>query len=177
MDFLKSHRALITNMVMMAFALIGVEVRPEMATEYADAMILLFGLVNIVLHAFQKKQAGGSDDATLKSLMTPFLVATLLAGTLSACATPVAETPAQKVFALKSDFHAMQPAALALVSAKETPNSVKLAVRLAENTAYDALTGAEEAARAGDNPAFSAAFATATSAVSSFIKLLQKGAL
>lgn len=99
-------------------------------------------------------------------------MAVLLALALGACAAQEAETPAQTVYALQSDYAAAQVAALGyLESAAPTP-TVVAAIRDADAAAMDALTAAQTAVRAGDNPALPALIATARHAVRQLARLV-----
>lgn len=130
----------------------------------AEAQAALVGgvmaLVNVILRIVTKRPVtlrrdGARLQASALAGCAAMLAALLMLG---ACASPVAETPAQRVYALQADYNAALAAAVAYESQPRCEQGetsldacseadVVAALRRADNHAFDALQAAQAAVR------------------------------
>lgn len=149
-------------------AVFGVQITPDMQAELATAIPLAITGAGTVLAIFGRLRAQvsvglgkGNDGGVLAILVAGVLSVVLLA----ACAAPVADTPAQRVYAAQSDYAAAQLVALAYIENPSAKPAVVTAIRTADALAHAALAKAQAAARDGDDPAAPALIAAADQAV------------
>jgi hypothetical protein len=102
------------------------------------------------------------------------LVAVLSVAGPSACASRVAETPAQTVYALKGDFAAVLPAVRAYVQSDQANPAVKKHLQSLTLAADEALDAAETAVIKGDDPIIPAAIAAGKRAIQGLWAYLQQ---
>jgi len=91
------YKTLIVNVIMVVAALAGLNVSPELAAEYAQAFVVAWGGINVVLRAISKGPIfGGSKPPRAISAWLAVAVAFTLAGcapaTIAAIATIVSAT-------------------------------------------------------------------------------------
>lgn len=183
---LKGYRTLIFNIVSMAAMALGYTALPEETLyEYTDAIILVGGLLiaggNIVLRlvtsgpifgkepkAPTKKKAASKARSLIAVL---FLV--VAGGGLVACATPVAETSKQRMYAIERDFNSAQVLILSFFETSYATPEIKAHVKKLEKAAKDAVVAASDAVQEGDSPITAALIATARNAVSEILIYLR----
>lgn len=107
-------------------------------------------------------------------LMAAMLGALVVAGPI-ACASRVAETPAQTVYGIQADLTVAQRTALAFIKSDQASPAAKDAVKRLDATAVDAVKAAQDAVRAGGGPTIPAAIATARNAVDTLLHYLAEG--
>lgn len=107
-------------------------------------------------------------------LMAAMLGALVVAGPI-ACASRVAETPAQTVYGIQADLVIAQRTALAFIKSDQASPTAKDVVKRLDATAVDAVKAAQNAVRAGDSPTIPAAIATARNAVDALLHTLAEG--
>jgi len=125
----------------------------------------------------------GGAGSIVNSLLIAAMIGLVGLG-LSACASSVqTDTIGQKVYAIGSDFHAAQEGALTIVTSPVVPAEVKQGVKVAEQTAHDALAAAEAQVQACaktqtagttcDDVRLNAAVAAGSDAVGAFVTYVQ----
>ncbi|MCA1907908.1 MAG: hypothetical protein LDL39_06065 [Magnetospirillum sp.] len=102
------------------------------------------------------------------------LIAVLSVAGPSACASRVAETPAQTVYALKGDFAAVLPAVRAYVQSDQANPAVKKHLQSLTLATDEALDAAETAVKKGDDPMIPAAIAAGQRAVQGLLSYLKQ---
>ena len=107
-------------------------------------------------------------------LLAAMLGALVVAGPI-ACASRVAETPAQTVYGIQADLTVAQRTALAFIKSDQASPTAKDVVKRLDATAVDAVKAAQDAVRAGDSPTIPAAIATARNAVDALLHTLAEG--
>lgn len=99
-------------------------------------------------------------------------LAVFLSPMVTACASFAAQTPAQTVYAIQSDYAAAQAAAVTYIQSDQTNPRVVKAIQTADATAWDALQAAQIAVREGSDPAAPALIETARHAVQMLAELV-----
>lgn len=184
---MRGYRTLIVNALMVAFGLAGTTISPELATQYADLFIMLWGVINVLLRKITTGPmfatttppttgSAGDSGGTVVKAIGALLIVGALGLPLGGCAIPVAETPAQKVFALQSDLETAQEAALAVVTAPGVPAPVKAAIKDAEAVAVVAVLAAQNAVRTGGDTPVLALIDAAQDAIDALARRVTGGA-
>jgi hypothetical protein len=166
----------IIGAVVAAFASVaqvaGLDLSTDLQTEIVDAILLAATAVGAILTVVGRVTAKtGISGGTSRTPGPPSGAALVLAIAVAlpviagGCAYTSAETPSQKVYALQSDYAAIQTAAVGYIESDAAKPKVVAAIRDADATAMDALTAARKAVRAGNSPIIPGLIATAKSAV------------
>ncbi|WP_142851009.1 hypothetical protein [Telmatospirillum sp. J64-1] len=174
---LNGYKTIIANILMVSLGLIGVKVDQALAMQYADAFILLWGLLNLILRAVTSAPIFNRNKppAVNHSILALALVLPALTVGLSACATPKAETLEQRVWALEADFQFAQRAALAAIQSGSLSANTQAHIRRLEAIAYASVSAARAAARKGEDVGLPAALAAAREAVERLTDYLHHG--
>ncbi|WP_142847088.1 hypothetical protein [Telmatospirillum sp. J64-1] len=160
-------------------AIFGVQISPELQGQVVELVLAIStagGLLLTIIGRikarsginFGRSSGTGSGTALALLLATP-LALTLLLG---ACATPAAQSPAQRVYALQADYTAAQAMAVGYVESSAAKPAVVAVIQEADAAAYVALGRAQSAVRAGDDPLIPSLIATAEHAVKRLVALV-----
>lgn len=160
-----------------------IEIEPELLTQIS---IALATVGNILLRLVTSRpvrvlRKGSADTA----MVAPFAVLLVLALVLAACASTVARTPAQRVFALQADYTVALSAAVTYeslprcapaVPAPCSAPAVVAEIRRADAHAFDALREAQLLVRSGalDGDAVELAITTGAAAIRVLTRALQR---
>ena len=158
-DWWKS-KTIWANFIALVSTLFGIfgfaEIPPEQQATLAVAIVTVVNIVLRLVTSRPIKTPGGVTPAAPVLLLGLVLASGIL---LSGCATRIAETPAQKIFALQSDYAAVLELALAYESLPRCLEDVKAdgpcsdsgvveAIRKADTVANEAIRVARETIRA-----------------------------
>lgn len=111
------------------------------------------------------------SNTAITLLMAVMLGALVMAGPI-ACASLVAETPAQTVYGIQADLTMAQRTALVVIKSDQTSPMAKDALQRLDATAVEAVKAAQDAVRMGNDPTIPAAIATARNAVDALLHYL-----
>lgn len=156
----------------------GLDLSTDLQTEIVDAILLAATAVGAILTVVGRVKAKtgiagnpgtpGPPSGTALTLAFAIVLPVIAGG----CAYTSAETSSQKVYALQSDYAAIQTAAVGYIESDAAKPTVVAAIRDADATAMDALTAARKAVRAGNSPIVPGLIATAKSAVNRLDELV-----
>lgn len=156
---------------------LGYNPSPDIEADLVNLVLLAIGFAGDALAVYGRVKAtkgigrrpgDGDPPLGVGALAATLLLAASLAGPLAACATPAADTPAQRVYALQADLNA----GLAVVNAYvHSPDAaarpqVKQSLKSLAATAVAAVLSAQAAVRDGNDAVVPAAVAAASRAVS-----------
>jgi hypothetical protein len=171
------------NFTLIAFNLVtalataaGVTLAPETATEYAEALVTIGGGIWVIINGFlikrrlAKAPTGKSDVGTALGLILALLI---VGGGLTACASRVAETPAQEMYGIERDFNVAQSLIISYFNSGHATVEAKAVLKKLEAAAYDSIIAAQAAVQAGNDPKIPAALAAARHAVSEILSYLK----
>lgn len=160
--------ALVSLLAVLAGA-IGLPLTETDQVQLTNVLVALGGAAGTLLtilgriRASRPVKGGGVPPLAAFALM-----AALGLGGPVACAYTAAETPAQKIYAIQSDYQAVQRVATAYLETDRAGTEVVAAIRRLDAAAYSAVGEARRAVRVGDSPAIPAALAAARHAVMAF---------
>lgn len=170
------------NFTLIAFNLVtalataaGVTLAPETATEYAEALVTVGGAAWVIINGFLikrrlSKAANTSGAGSALGLMLGLLI---VGGGLTACASRVAETPAQTIYGIERDFNVAQSLIISYFNSGHATTEAKAVLKKLEAAAYDSIVAAQVAVQAGNDPKIPAVLAAARHAVSEILSYLK----
>ncbi|WP_341893867.1 hypothetical protein [Ferrovibrio terrae] len=167
----KALRLVIYNGLLALATFLGFDMAPEQANEYAEAILTLVPLLmaggSAVIIKIKGKPAVPPAATVLALLLLPSML--LLAGCgAQLLATPIAQTPGQRLIAITSDYTTAQDYMLAYAKSEASKPAVVVYLKAFDRAAVAALDDARDALKTGDNLLIAAALGAAASAVESF---------
>lgn len=163
---------------------LGYNPTPDIEAELVNLVLLAIGFAGDALAVYGRVKAtkgiGRADPDPLghRLRVLPVLLAiglaAAMAGPLAACATPAADTPAQRVYALQADLNAALASVNAYVHSPDAAArpEVKQSLKSLAATAGAAALTAQDAVRRGDHPAVPAALGAARQALEELSRYL-----
>lgn len=147
----------------------GLPLPAELQGEIVETLLLALSAGGAVLAVIGRIRASAGLSLGVPKPPGPgalaLVLALLILPILSACATPLASTPAQTVYALQADYASAQMAAVTYLEDPAADREAAAAIRAADDAAMQALTAAQAAVRSGADPAAPALIAAARAAV------------
>lgn len=145
--------------------LFGIDLTAVMQAEIANALVAIMTGGGALLTVYGRITAKTQISVGRSTGITPVLVLVIGLPLLGACAGTVAETDAQRVYGIQADYTTAQQLALDYINLDHADGQVIERIKQADAVAYGAITAAQAAVRAGDDPAIPAMIAAARTAV------------
>lgn len=159
----------------------GINLDETAQAEAVNVGLALAGAIGGTLAIYGRVKASAPigrptvPPGTTTALLMAAMLGTLVVAGPIACASRVAETPAQTVYGIQADLVLAQRTALVFVQSDQANPTAKDVVKRLDATAVEAVKAAQEAVRAGNSPTIPAAVATARNAVEALAHYLAEG--